>query len=311
MDAATSTWSEEILAALDIPVDLMPEIVSPGTVLGDILAPLAAAVDLNRAKLIAVGSHDTASAYAAAPVENPDEALIISSGTWSIVGKLLPSPITSDDAMQFNMANEGGIGNVRFLRNCMGTWPVQELRRIWRIVDGHEMPWEDITRLTKEAPAFTALIDPDDQRFFNPSNMQEAILSFCTETNQTVPSDRGTTLRIVYESLAMKYRYVNEKIVEITGKPTSVVNIVGGGSKNTLLNQFTANATGLRVVAGPEEATAVGNVMVQALGLGLIDSLGDALPIIRATFPIVDIEPQDPDPWDKAYQDFKKIIQDC
>ncbi len=308
MDAHKREWSEEILEKLGIPSHVMPEIVPPGAVVGQLLKPVADSIGLNQAKLVTVGSHDTASAYAAAPVKNPDEALIISSGTWSLVGKLIPKPITSPRAMAANISNEGGIGNIRFLKNCMGTWPVQELRRRWKVVDGKELSWEEITRLVKKAPSFTSFIDPDDKCFYNPSNMEEAIAEFCKKTGQKVPADRGVYLRVVYESLAMKYRSVNEEISEVCGNPTKVVHVVGGGSKNELLNQFTANATGLTVIAGPDEATAVGNIMVQAVGLGIISSLDVSIPLIKQAFRIKEYKTLYSEIWQKEYERFKKTV---
>jgi sugar (pentulose or hexulose) kinase len=308
MDARTQKWSAEILRKLEIPPRIMPEIVKPGVVVGQLLKPLADSIGINPAKLIAVGSHDTASAFAAAPVVNTDEALIISSGTWSLVGKLVPQPITNEKAMAVNISNEGGIGNIRFLKNCMGTWLVQELRRVWRIADGREMEWSELDALAQSAPRFTAFIDPDDPSFYNPANMEKAIAAFCKRTGQPVPRDRGVYQRLVYESLALKYRLVNEQICGVCGSRTKVVNMVGGGCKNKMLNQYTADALGLPVQAGPEEATAVGNLMVQAMGLGIIKSMRDALPIIRQAFPIREYKPHDAQSWNKAYEKFRQIV---
>jgi sugar (pentulose or hexulose) kinase len=309
MDARSGRWSGEVLGALGIPEGVLPEIVIPGSVIGRLLEPLADSLGLNRPSLVAVGSHDTASAFAAAPVARKDEALIISSGTWSLVGKLIPEPITTDEALESNISNEGGIGNIRFLKNCMGTWLVQELRRIWQARDGREMGWDEIVKLVHGAPPFGAYLDPDDPAFYNPKNMEEAIAAFCARTGQDTPKNRGAILRTVYEGLALKYRYVNEEISRVCAKATKVVHIVGGGSKNDLLNQFTADATGFDVVAGPDEATAVGNCMVQALGLGLIGDLDEALPIIRSGFHIKDFRPRDRKPWEKAYEMFVKIVE--
>ena len=305
MDARQKQWSGEILKALRIPPEILPQIVEPGTVLGELHEPLAALAGINRAKLVAVGSHDTASAFAAAPVENTDEALIISSGTWSLVGKLIPEPITNAAAMAVNISNEGGIGNTRLLKNCMGTWIMQELRRVWRAADGKEMSWDEVVRLASAAAPFVSLIDPDDPGFYNPANMATAMAEFCVRTNQPVPADRGACLRAVYESLALKYRLVNEQICDVCGKPSKVVHIVGGGCKDAMLNQFTADATGLPVVAGPNEATAAGNFMVQALGLGVLESMQDVLPVIKAAFPIKEFTPGDTGPWEVAYRRFK------
>ncbi|MBA4387274.1 MAG: rhamnulokinase [Verrucomicrobia bacterium] len=309
MDARKKRWSTEVLRKLKIPAGMLPEIVEPAKIIGELMTPVAAAVGLNAAKLVSVGSHDTASAFAAAPVERPGDTLVISSGTWSLVGKLIPKPITSEAARAVNISNEGGIGNIRFLKNCMGTWIVQELRRIWRIADGREMDWDTITRLAEHSKPFGSLIDPDDESFYNPANMEKAIAGFCTVTGQPAPADRGACLRLVYESLALKYRMVNEQICLASGTRSTVVNIVGGGSKNRLLNQFAANATGLPVLAGPEEATAVGNLMVQALGLGIIRSMAETMPIIKKTFPIRQFKPKDGEAWDRAYSRFKGIVR--
>jgi rhamnulokinase len=308
MDAKKRKWSREILKGLGIPAWLMPEIVPPGTVVGTLHEGLAASVGLTPARLVAVASHDTASAFAAAPVSNPSSALIISSGTWSLVGRLVKKPVTSPEAMAANLSNEGGIGNVRLLKNCMGTWLVQELRRLWRAADGREMPWEEVCSLAAAAPAFSALIDPDDPGFYNPSNMESAIVEFCRRTRQPPPAGRGALLRAVFESLALKYRAVSEAVSAASGKPTRVVHIVGGGSRNDLLNQFAANATGLKVVAGPVEASAIGNAMVQALAIGVIGQFSDAQALIRAAFPIREFKPRDTESWSRAYARFQQVV---
>lgn len=307
MDASNRQWSAEVLDALGIPMRIMPGIVAPGTRVGTLSAPLAAMLRLNPAAIIAVASHDTASAYAAAPVADPGEALIISAGTWCLVGKLVPEPLTGAAALRANLSNEGGIGNIRLLKNCMGGWLVQELRRVWRIADGQEMGWKEMDALTEQAPAFAALIDPDDAGFYNPENMETAIVNFCRKTGQPVPAGRGGLMRLVYESLALKYRLVNEQICGVSGSPTRVVHIVGGGCRNIMLNQFTADALGVPVVAGPEEATAVGNLMTQAMGLGWIRSLPEALPVIRKAFPIRDYRPGNTPAWDAVYERFKRL----
>lgn len=308
MDARTRRWSTEILRALGIPARIMPPIVPPGTVVGNLHAGIAESLDLNPVALVAVGSHDTASAYAAAPVADPSRALIISSGTWSLIGMLVNAPITGAEAMAANMSNEGGIGNVRLLKNCMGTWLVQELRKAWRRADGREMTWEEMNRLSEGAKPLAAFIDPDDPVFYNPPDMESAIIGFIRRTGQPAPSDRGALLRAVYESLALKYRLVAEQIASVTGARLEVIHIVGGGSRNDFLNQITANSCGLKVVAGPEEATAVGNALVQAMGLGLIAKLTEAPAMIRAAFPIREFLPRDRGTWDAAFARFLAIV---
>ncbi|MBI2438325.1 MAG: rhamnulokinase [Lentisphaerae bacterium] len=309
MDAKSKTWSREILEKLGIPLEIMPEIVAPGTVIGNLQPAVAEAVGLNAASLVAVGSHDTASAFAAAPVADPRSALIISSGTWSLVGKLVPEPVTTPQALAANLSNEGGIGNIRLLKNCMGGWLVQELRRVWRDADGRETEWAELYRQAQAAPPFAALVDPDDPGFYNPANMEKAFNEYCRKTGQRAPTKRGALVRMAYESLALKYRKINEDISAASGQPTAQVHIVGGGSQNELLNQFTADALGLPVMAGPVEATAVGNIMVQALGLGVISSLHEGLPIIKQAFPIREFKPADTAAWDQAYAQFRRLVE--
>ncbi len=308
MDARRQQWSGPILKALGIPRKLLPEIVTPGTRIGHLQAPLAATLGLNTADIIAVGSHDTASAFAAAPVKNANKALIISSGTWSLVGRLVRRPVTSDAALAANLSNEGGIGNTRLLKNCMGTWIVQELLREWEVIDGKRMTWDEVTRLAMAAPAFGQLIDPDDPTFYNPVSMEKAIRAFLTRTQQPASLDRGVLLRCVYESLALKYRFVNAQIEAVTGTTTEGVHIVGGGSRNALLNQLTANAVGVRVLAGPEEATAVGNLMVQAVGIGIIPDLSKAQPLIREAFKIQEFMPANTTAWQAAAETFQRLL---
>ena len=309
MDAKKKKWSSEVLRALSIPSRIMPKIVPPGTVVGELRAALAESIGINQARIVAVGSHDTASAFAAAPISRASSALIISSGTWPLIGKLLPRPLTSPEAMAANMSNEGGIGNVRFLKNCMGTWPVQELRRAWRARDGREMDWEELNKLTEAGQPFSAFIDPDDRSFYNPQNMESAIVEYCRRTGQEPPSGRGKMVRCVYESLALKYRVVSQQIAQASGLPNAVIHIVGGGSRNTFLNQLTANACGMKVVAGPEEATAVGNAMVQAMALGLIKKLPEAKSMIQAAFPIREFTPKDSETWEKAYARYRHVVK--
>lgn len=307
MDARKHRWSRELLKTFGIPLRLMPEIVEPGTKIGSLQPKLAAALGLNAADLIAVGSHDTASAFAAAPVRDTRTALIISSGTWSLVGRLVQKPITTPAAMAANISNEGGIGNTRFLKNCMGTWIVQELLRVWEIADGRRMAWSEVDRIAPTAAAFTSFINPDHASFYNPANMETAIRDFMAATGQPAPVDRSAILRSVYESLALKYRLINAQICEICGTSTKVVHIVGGGSSNALLNQFTADALGVPVLAGPKEATAVGNLMVQAMGAGIIPDMAAAQPIIRQAFPICEFQPGNTAVWDAAYERFCRI----
>ena len=210
--------------------------------------------------------------------------------------------------MAANLSNDGGIGNIRLLKNCMGSWLVHELRRVWRDADGKEMEWGELYRQAQAAEAFTAFVDPDDPGFYNPANMEKAFVQYCRKTGQRAPTTRGGLVRMAYESLALKYRMINENISAVCSQKTRKVHIVGGGSQNEFLNQFAADALGLPVIAGSVEATAVGNIMVQAMGLGVIRSLHDALPIIKKTFPIKEFKPANTAAWDQAYERFRKLM---
>ena len=307
MDARTLQWSKEIFDALGIPINIFPKIVAPGARVGTLWPQLAqiAGLDAGTA-LYATGSHDTANAYAAAPVKDIRHAMIISSGTWSLVGRLVAEPNTSPQAMAWNFSNEGGIGNTRLLKNCMGTWIIQEILRIWEARDGKRMPWSEVDAITPAAPAFTAFINPDDKRFYNPPDMEAAIMAYLAETGQAQPKDRGTLLRVVYESLAMAYRNTSEMLHALTGAPTRVCHIVGGGSGNVLLNEFTASALGVPVVAGPKEATAMGNLMLQAVGSGVCKTLAEAQQTCASVALPKEFLPGDTQAWNAAYKTYKE-----
>ena len=308
LNAETKEWCHEIFQAIDIPPSLMTPVVQPGTEVGTLFPELAEKLGLNQTKMIAAPAHDTACAFASAPVEKEEEALIISSGTWSLVGKLIPKPLITKQSLKENFSNEGGVGNIRFLRNSMGTWLVQELRRIWKEKDGKEMSWNELTNLAEKGELFSFFIDPDDSSFYNPPDMKHAVQEYCKNTGQAVPAQRSDILSTVYASLALKYAVINESLEELCTSPTRKIHIVGGGAKNKFLNQYTANAIGACVEAGPFEATAIGNIMVQALGLGLISHLKEAIPLVRNTFHLENYQPVEQERWQKALQQFKKII---
>ena len=309
LDPYKKTWSKEVFKTFSFPRHLMPRIVMPGTKIGTLHREIAHEIGTKPFSLIATATHDTASAYVACPLEDEKETLIISSGTWSLVGKLIPGPIINDLVYKNHFTNEGGVGNIRLLKNVMGTWIIQELRRIWKERDGREMRWNEIVAMAKKAKAFSAFIDPDNNIFYNPKNMEEAIQRFCCRTRQVVPKTRGQILRVAYEALALKYAIVNESIEEITSKKNRVVHIIGGGAKNTLLNQFTASSIGLPVLVGPEEATAIGNIIVQGVSGGLVKSIKEGRELIRASFPIKRFNPKDQQLWREALLKFRKFLR--
>jgi rhamnulokinase len=300
------TWAFDLMDALEIPAHIFGEIVPPGRVLGPLRAHLAAALGLQDVSVIASAGHDTASAVAAVPASAGD-FIYLSSGTWSLMGVELPEPLINADTLAANLTNEGGVGGmIRFLKNISGLWLVQECRRIWSR-EGLTYDYQRLTQMAAQAPAFGTLIDPSDNRFLAPENMVTAIQNYCQETGQAVPTEKGALVRCILESLALEYRRVAEQIDQLTGKQHAVIHIIGGGSQNQLLNQLAANATGKTMVAGPIEATAIGNILVQALAMGEIGSLADGREMVQESFPIEIYEPRDAAAWDEAYGRYQKL----
>lgn len=305
-DPRRNGWSKEICDSLGLPYEILPEIVQPGTQLGTLLPSVAAETGLPEIPVIAPACHDTGSAIAAVPAQIDDWAYI-SSGTWSLMGIEVPEPIVTDQALALNFTNEGGVENTfRFLKNIMGLWLVQECRRTWAQA-GVEMSYDQMTQLAENAKPFTALIDPDDKVFLPPGDMPSRIVDYCKHAGQTSPSDTGEILRCALESLALKYRWVLENLEVVRGRGIDVIHIVGGGAQNQLLCQFTADATGTPVIAGPIEATAIGNIVVQAIASGLVESISEAREVVRRSFNVITYEPQNSVGWDEAYERFLEI----
>jgi rhamnulokinase len=258
--------------------------------------------------VIAPATHDTASAVAAVPASAPSWAYL-SSGTWSLMGVELPAPLLTDAALAANFTNEGGVGGtVRFLKNIAGLWLVQECRRAWERA-GTAYSYDELTRLAEAAPPFVSLVDPDDVSFLLPPSMPEALAAFCRRRGQPAPADPGATVRCALESLALRYRWVLEKLEQLTGKRLEVIHVVGGGSQNALLCQLTADACDRSVLAGPVEATAIGNLLVQAVGLRLLDSLADGREVVRRSFEVKAYTPQRPADWQGPYQRFLRLLE--
>jgi len=304
LDARTRDWARPMLERLGIPTRMLPEIVPPGTVVGGLKPELAAATGLGNTTLVLPGSHDTASAVVGTPLASPSTAFI-SSGTWSLVGLEVPEPVLTETAMAANLTNEGGVaGTIRLLRNVVGLWLVQESRRaLW---PNREPPsYEQLAGLAEGAPAFTAFIDPDDERFLRPGNLPARVREFCAETGQPVPDDPGTLIRVLLESLALRYATVLDDLRAASGRPIDGLHIVGGGSSNRLLNKLTAGATGLHVKAGPIEATAVGNIAVQAIATGELKSVAEARELTTRSFPMTAYEPSGD--WAEARARFAAI----
>ncbi len=306
-DPRAGDWAWSMLERLGIPTRIFPEVVPPGTVLGDLAPAVADEVGLAGVPVIAPACHDTGSAVAAVPAEGPGFAWI-SSGTWSVQGAELVQPLIDERSLAYNFTNEGGAeGTFRFSRNIMGLWLVQECRRTWARA-GEEMSYGEITDLAGDAAPFLAIVDPDHAGFLPPGDMPSRIRDYCRETGQLVPQTKGEIVRCALEGLALRYRWVLERTEEMLGYELEPIHIVGGGTQNHLLSQLTADAIGRRVVTGPVEATAAGNVMVQALALGHIASLAEGRRIIRNSFPLLTFESADRSGWDQAYERFLTLV---
>jgi rhamnulokinase len=302
----TRRWSEKLLGRLGLPERLFPEIVPAGTRLGRLRSELAKEAGLSGVEVVATCSHDTGAAVAAVPAEGEGWAYL-SSGTWSLMGVERQEPVITDTARELNFTNEIGFGNtVRLLKNISGLWLVQECRRAWAAA-GEDLDYATLVRLAGEAPAFVSLIDPTDPRFMAPDGMPERIAAVCRERGEPVPSGPGAMMRCILESLALLYRRTREQLEQITGDPITRLHIVGGGSQNALLNQFAANALQVPVVAGPVEATAAGNLLIQAQALGKLGSLTEVRRVVRNSFEVRRFEPQDGAAWEAAYARFRAL----
>jgi rhamnulokinase len=274
--------------------------------LGTLRSSVAGETGIRPIPIVAPACHDTGCAVAAVPTTDRDY-IYISSGTWSLMGVEISQPIISQEALKYNFANEGGAnGTFRFLKNIIGLWPLQECRREWAR-QGESFSYEDLTRLASGAPAFGPLVSLGDNRFHPPGDMPARIQGFCRETGQSVPESKGEIVRCLLESLALEYRRVAQQLDEVMGCRLPKIHIVGGGSRNELLNRFAAGATGRTVVAGPSEATAIGNVLVQALALGDLGSLAEGRDLVRRSFALKTFEPGDTAAWDEAYQSYTAL----
>ena len=301
-------WDKDIINKLGLKVDLLQEIVTPGTVIGVLNQNISRSIDVEGIKVIAVTSHDTAAAIAAVPAEGEDWAYI-SSGTWSLMGMENEKVVVDHRSKLFNFTNEGGAeGTFRFQKNIVGLWLIKECRKSWLKIE-ENLEYEDIESLAKRQILFAAMIDPDYAGFYNPLDMPAAINTFCRQTGQTAPQSIGAIARTIFESLALKYRMVLEQLEMISNKSFRVIHVVGGGSQNKLLCQFTANATGKKVIAGPVEATGAGVLLMQALAQGYLKDIAHLRRVVKNSFDIATYEPQDREVWNEAYNRFLKIAK--
>ena len=305
-DPRKENWSAELCQVLNIPLSIFPKVIQPGTDIGLILPSITNETALQPTRVIAPACHDTGSAVAAVPVQNESWAYI-SSGTWSLMGIEVEEPIITKHALDLNFTNEGGVNNTfRFLKNIMGLWLVQECRRTWSR-SGQQMSYDEISQIAAQAEPFKALIDPDHHLFLASGDMPKRIVDFCKQTNQNLPSTKGEIVRSALESLALKYRWVLEKLEFVKGEAIDTIHIIGGGAQNKLLCQFTADATKRQVIAGPVEATSIGNLLVQMASCGAIGSITEGREIIAESSELVYFEPTDSAQWDQVYYRFLEI----
>lgn len=311
-DPVKGDWAGELIEQFSLPTRILGRIAQPGTTLGPLRASLAAETGLGAARVVLPGSHDTASAVMAVPAagssgQRPDWCYV-SLGTWALLGIESPRPVVSDAVLNLNFTNEGGVGGTtRLLKNITGLWLVQECRRVWNL-SGENLDWEALNGLSAAATPLRSFINPDAADFLAPGDMPEAIRAFCRRTGQPVPEDKGAVLRCALESIAMKFRHVLEMCEQLNGGRLETIHIVGGGTKNRQICQAAADACGRRVLTGPVEATATGNVMMQAVAAGDVVSIAEAREVIRRSFPLDEYLPQNTAAWDEAYQRFLKIV---
>ncbi|SFL66269.1 rhamnulokinase [Halanaerobium salsuginis] len=286
-------WSSKIFNTLNLPQSIMQQIVFPGQKIGNINSKIKDELALQKdIPIIAVGSHDTASAIAATPIVDQN-SVFLSSGTWSLLGIELDKPIISAKSLQKNFTNELGVGSkVTFLKNLTGLWLIQECKRAWKR-EGKNLSYKAINEAARKAKPFKYQIDTDHSSFINPANMPAAIKTYCKKTKQSVPEQPGEIARLIYESLAQKYKEVIQELEKLTDKKIKTINVVGGGTKSELLCQYTANITKRKVIAGPIEATAVGNILTQLIALGEIKDLKEGREIVKNSIDLKVYEPEE------------------
>lgn len=305
----TRTWSTGLMQRLDLPAHLPAPIIEPSTVIGPLLPEIAHTPLLARPSVIAAASHDTGSAVAA--ISARDGTAFLSSGTWSLLGTELDEPVLTSEALRLNFTNEGGVcRTTRLLKNVMGLWMLQCCRQSWT-VSGQTYDYRELMELASRERSFQHLVDPDDESFLRPDDALKAIDQFCTKTHQPRPTTPGAYVRAILESLAFKYRIVLANLEAVSGSKIRRIRVIGGGSKNRLLNQFTAEATGRTVLAGPAEATALGNAAVQILATGGASSLAEVRAIVDRSFPTEVFEPTEPGKWDEhavRFQQYSEMI---
>ena len=314
LDPRNRAWSHPLCEKLDLPTQILPTLIDAGAEVGPLHPLVRDELGIPPTRVLATAGHDTAAAVAAVPARDSANTAkpnwcYLSSGTWSLMGVEIPAPIINDQTYQHNFTNEGGVlGTTRLLKNIMGLWLVQECRRTWARA-GRDFEYFELVPKAEAAQPFASLVDPDDPSFFAPGDMPARIAAFCDRTGQPAPRDEGAFIRCCLESLALKYRWCVSRLEEIVDTKIQAVHVVGGGSKNVLLNQFTADATGRVVHAGPVEATAMGNLLIQAMGRKRLTGLAQLREVVARSFPVTTFEPRNPAAWDEPAARFERLLQ--
>jgi rhamnulokinase len=307
LNSKTGDWDYELLDKLGIPSGILEKVVDSATVIGKLTEQVCYETGLKPITVTAVAGHDTGSAMIAAPADT-DLFAFLSSGTWSLLGSELSEPVVNDLTYKYEYSNEGGINRTaRLIKNIMGLWIYQECRRQWN-KEGDPVSFDELEMSARKAKPFACLIDVDHQDFYHPGEMPERVVDYCRRTGQYVPQNRAEIVRCIMESLALKYRYVFDGLCKIVGSRIPKLHMVGGGCKNTMISQFTANALGTEVTAGPIEATAIGNIAAQLIALGEIKDLRQARTVIKGSFEIKSYFPQDKELWEEKYDYYLKNI---
>jgi rhamnulokinase len=305
-DPRAQAWATDIIRRLQLPAEMFRETVAPGSVLGPLRREVGERTRLRSAVVVTPATHDTGSAVAAVPLRDPS-SVYISAGSWSLVGMELAAPLITDETFAANLTNEGGLsGTFRLLRNVDGLWLLHECREAWR-ANGHAWDFRDLVRMAEDSPPLRSFVEPNDPRFLAPGDLPNRIRAFCAETGQPVPDDAGAVVRCVLESLALKHRQTVQLLAQVTGAAPPEIHIVGGGALNAPLCEWTADATALPVLAGPVEATAIGNLAAQAMALGELASLDEARQVIRTSFEPTVYEPSGSAAWLEAAERFDRI----
>jgi rhamnulokinase len=308
VNPATRTWARELMERLELPTHLWGEVVEPGTLLGKLLPGIARDRALGETAVIAPAAHDTGSAVAA--ISAREGTAFLSSGTWSLLGTEVDQPVITLEALRLNFTNEGGVcGTTRLLKNVMGLWMLQRCRQAWSAQGKYGYEHSELMELAAREEPFCSLIDPDHESFLRPVDMPAAIDQFCARTHQPTPKSPAGYARAILESLAFKYRVVLGSLEKLTGKRVERIRVVGGGAKNRLLNQLTADATGRTVLAGPAEATALGNVAMHMLATGAVSSLKEVRGIIERSYPAEVFEPLDTAKWNRQAERFEHYCE--